>query len=179
MRKTIAYARKMRSQPRQAKSPPHCAAGSTESKVSTTTATPTPEALAIAVIFKDFAIDHTPDGWPAVKQMHLNAAAAELERQHAEIDRLTDAYCGAREDLAIWKRRALVAEEKLRAESAASSRLVSELNAQNGPTHMGEPARQRKPLSVDRIKELSVGMAFESVAFARAIESAHGIGEKP
>lgn len=89
MRKTIAYARKMRSQPRQAKSPPHCAAGSTESKVNTTTATPTPEALAIAVIFKDFEIDHTPDGWPAVKQMHLSAAAAELERQHAEIERLT------------------------------------------------------------------------------------------
>lgn len=72
MRKTIAYARKMRSQPRQAKSPPHCAAGSTESKVNTTTATPTPEALAIAV-----------------KQMHLNAAAAELERQHAENQSLT------------------------------------------------------------------------------------------
>lgn len=89
MRKTIAYARKMRSQPRQAKSPPHCAAGSTESKVNTTTATPTPDALAIAVIFKDFEIDHTPDGWPAVKQMHLSAAAAELERQHAEIERLT------------------------------------------------------------------------------------------
>ena len=42
MRKTIAYARKMRSQPRQAKSPPHCAAGSTESKVSTTTTDGTP-----------------------------------------------------------------------------------------------------------------------------------------
>ncbi len=57
--------------------------------MNTTTATPTPEALAIAVIFKDFEIDHTPDGWPAVKQMHLSAAAAELERQHAEIERLT------------------------------------------------------------------------------------------
>ena len=54
-----------------------------------TTTTPTPEALAIAVIFKDFAIDHAPDGCPAVKQMHLNAAAAELERQHAENARLT------------------------------------------------------------------------------------------
>ena len=115
-----------RSQPRQAKSPPHCAAGSTESKVNTTTATPTPEALAIAVIFKDFEIDHTPDGWPAVKQMHLSAAAAELERQHAEIDRLTDAYGGAREDIAIWKRRALEAEEKLRAEIA---RLTAENEA--------------------------------------------------
>ena len=70
------------------KVPPHCAAGSTESKVNTTTATPTPEALAIAVIFKDFEIDHTPDGWPAVKQMHLSAAATELERQHAEIEAL-------------------------------------------------------------------------------------------
>ena len=72
----------------KSKVPPHCAAGSTESKVNTTTATPTPEALAIAVIFKDFEIDHTPDGWPAVKQMHLSAAATELERQHAEIEAL-------------------------------------------------------------------------------------------
>ena len=56
--------------------------------MNTTTATPTPEALAIAVIFKDFEIDHTPDGWPAVKQMHLSAAATELERQHAEIEAL-------------------------------------------------------------------------------------------
>ena len=32
-----------------------------------------------------------------------------------------------------------------------------------------------QPLSVARIKELSVGMAFESVAFTRAIEAAHGI----
>ena len=92
MRKTIAYARKMRSQPRQAKSPPHCAAGSTESKVNTTTATPTPEALAIAVIFKDFAIDHTPDGWPAVKQMHLNAAAAELSMDDEFCDHETELY---------------------------------------------------------------------------------------
>ena len=57
--------------------------------MNTTTATPTPEALAIAVIFKDFEIDHTPDGWPAVKQMHLSAAATELRKQHAEIERLT------------------------------------------------------------------------------------------
>ena len=39
--------------------------------MNTTTATPTPEALAIAV-----------------KQMHLSADAAELERQHAEIEAL-------------------------------------------------------------------------------------------
>ena len=52
---------------------------------------PTPaddNALLIAVIFEDFEIDHTHDGWPAVKQMHLSAAAVELRRQHAEIAHL-------------------------------------------------------------------------------------------
>jgi hypothetical protein len=53
-----------------------------------------------------------------------------------------DAYEGAREDLAIWKRRALEAENLLRIERDTSRRLVAELNAQNGPTHMGEPAPQ-------------------------------------
>lgn len=38
------------------------------------------EATSIATIFEDFCIDHTPDGWPPVKQMHLTAAAAELRR---------------------------------------------------------------------------------------------------
>lgn len=48
------------------------------------------EATSIATIFEDFAIDHTPDGWPAVQQMHLNAAAAELRRlQTAEDEQLT------------------------------------------------------------------------------------------
>lgn len=51
-----------------------------------------------------------------------------------------DAYEGAREDLAIWKRRALEAERALRAERETSSRLVAALNAENGPTHMGEPS---------------------------------------
>ncbi|WP_174978044.1 hypothetical protein [Pandoraea bronchicola] len=41
-----------------------------------------------------------------------------------------DAYQGAREDLAIWKKRALEAEELNR-------RFIAEVN---GPTHMGEPA---------------------------------------
>ncbi len=47
-----------------------------------------------------------------------------------------DAYQGAREDLAIWKRRALEAESALRTEQEASSRLAAEVN---GPTHLGEP----------------------------------------
>lgn len=41
----------------------------------------------------------------------------------------TDAYAGAREDLSIWKRRALEAERDLRAERATTSRLAAEINA--------------------------------------------------
>ena len=59
----------------------------------------------------------------------------------------SNAYEGAREDLAIWKRRALEAERSLRAEREASSRLVAEVNAANGPTHLGEPVQpERVPL---------------------------------
>ncbi|WYX32167.1 hypothetical protein WJ976_12985 [Achromobacter denitrificans] len=65
--------------------------------------------------------------------------AAQLWRKPVDF---ADAYQGAREDLAIWKRRALEAERDLRAERETSSRLVAELNAQNGPTHKGEPAPQ-------------------------------------
>lgn len=54
-----------------------------------------------------------------------------------------EAYHGAREDLAIWKRRALAAEAELRSVIEASRRLVSELNDQSGPTQMGEPAQHR------------------------------------
>ena len=42
-----------------------------------------------------------------------------------------DAYYGAYEDMQIWKRRALEAEEACR-------RLTAVLNAENGQTHMGE-----------------------------------------
>ena len=65
----------------------------------------------------------------------------------------SDAYEGAREDLSIWKRRALEAERDLRAEKATTARLVAELNAENGPTRMGEPAtqpaHQREPAEID------------------------------
>ena len=57
----------------------------------------------------------------------------------------SDAYEGAREDLSIWKRRALEAERDLRTEKATTARLVAELNANNGPTRMGEPATQPAP----------------------------------
>jgi len=46
-----------------------------------------------------------------------------------------DAYVGAREDAAIWKKRALEAEELNR-------KFIAELN---GPTYLGEPAQQEQP----------------------------------
>mgnify|MGYP003603247474 CR=1 FL=1 len=141
----------------------------------TTTPTEKPEAIWLADALDELDAQFTHRGM-------CGEAAAELRRQHAEIARLTDAYCGAREDLAIWKRRALEAEEKLRAESAATSRLVSELNAENGPTHMGEPAQQRKPLSYRQIAEATTKFvdvwSDKVIGIARAIEAAHGIGEK-
>ena len=77
----------------------------------TTTPTQQPDALRLA----DALHAESESSIKAVKYSTAKKSAAELRRQHAEIDRLTDAYCGAREDLAIWKRRALEAEEKLRA----------------------------------------------------------------
>lgn len=38
------------------------------------------DAARIAERFEFFALDHTPDGWPAVQQRQLNEAAAELRR---------------------------------------------------------------------------------------------------
>ena len=46
-----------------------------------------------------------------------------------------DAYVGAREDAAIWKKRALEAEELNR-------KFIAELN---GPTYLGEPVKQEQP----------------------------------
>ena len=96
---------------------------------------------------------------------------------------MADAYIGAREEVEIWKRRALEAEKKLQAESAVSARLVSELNAENGPTHMGEPAQQRQPLSYRQIAEATTKFrdvwSDKVIVIARSIEAAHGIGEQP
>jgi len=50
-----------------------------------------------------------------------------------------DPYQGAREYLAIWKRRALEGETKIRKQDQIIENLGEALNAENGPTFMGEP----------------------------------------
>lgn len=55
-----------------------------------------------------------------------------------------DAYQGAREDLAIWKRRALEAEARVRQQDQIIDQMGEDLNAINGPTFMGEPVLPRQ-----------------------------------
>lgn len=50
-----------------------------------------PEALRLADDFEIYAEDHEPDGWPAVKQKHLTAAAAELRRLYEVNQELLEA----------------------------------------------------------------------------------------
>ena len=42
-------------------------------------------AIQIADSFDSFAIDNTPDGWPAVQQKQLTEAALMLRKQHEAI----------------------------------------------------------------------------------------------
>jgi hypothetical protein len=51
----------------------------------------------------------------------------------------SDAYLGAREEVLIWKKRALEAEARVREQDLIIERLGDALNEENGPTRMGEP----------------------------------------
>ncbi|EQB4654358.1 hypothetical protein ACYKTS_004647 [Escherichia coli] len=63
-----------------------------------------------------------------------------------------DAYQGAREDLAIWKRRALEAEKEVQRLSDINDYLVKEAQ---GETRMGEPViREPAPVSVPAAMEI-------------------------
>jgi len=57
------------------------------------------------------------------------------EKTQQEQPASVDAYVGAREDTAIWKKRALEAEELNR-------KFIAEVN---GPTYLGEPVKQEQP----------------------------------
>lgn len=66
----------------------------------------------------------------------LFAAAPQAERPKPEYGA---PYQGAREGMAIWKRRALAAERRIREQDQIIDQLGDALNAENGPVHMGEP----------------------------------------
>ena len=63
-----------------------------------------------------------------------------LQQAQQEQPASVDAYVGAREDAAIWKKRALEAEELNR-------KFIAELN---GPTYLGEPVKQEQPAAWTR-----------------------------
>ncbi|WP_178113423.1 hypothetical protein [Pseudomonas xionganensis] len=69
----------------------------------------------------------------------LEQQLAALKAQPGSGGEYGDAYQGAREDLAIWKRRALEAEAKIREQDQIIENLGNALNDENGPTFMGEP----------------------------------------
>lgn len=101
------------------------------------------EAMAAPVGEREAAIEAAyaavaDGGWTSVKDMGIQMfqAGAAYQRQSGEHG---DAYQGAREDLAIWKRRALEAEARVRQQDQIIDQMGEDLNAINGPTFMGEP----------------------------------------
>ena len=76
------------------------------------------------------ALPALPD--PALEMTDLYDAGQMRSYALNTVQQYQDAYNGAREDIEIWKRRALEAEESCRKMSAA-------LNESNGPLFMGEP----------------------------------------
>ncbi len=94
-----------------------------------------PDALREAVEY----LDDNPFneiGAGSILHRAMRDALAAAPAQPAAQGEFGDAYQGAREDLAIWKRRALEAEEKLRQQGSIIDHLT--LEAQ-GETRMGEP----------------------------------------
>lgn len=75
------------------------------------------------------------------KRADRAAAAPQPAEQQPEYG---DAYQGARTDVAIWKRRALEAEQRVREQDQIIDRMGEDLNAINGPTFMGEPVLPKK-----------------------------------
>ena len=97
---------------------------------------PTPVMLDVAVshaLMVSLSGDYNWSAYMRDVWLRMVAAAASAQGQQVEFG---DAYQGAREDLAIWKRRALEAEEKLRQQGSIIDHLT--LEAQ-GETRMGEP----------------------------------------
>ena len=73
------------------------------------------------------------NSWRSVEDAAIKAIEQALAQQEQPAS--VDAYVGAREDAAIWKKRALEAEELNR-------KFIAEVN---GPTYLGEPVKQEQP----------------------------------
>lgn len=99
----------------------------------------------------------SPDGSPNEEMTmlwKLDRLQAAREQEGGEAVVVKDAYDGAREDLQIWKKRALESEKLLQEEIESNARLVEVCNDLTGPTHMGEPvlpprqgAQEAKPIA--------------------------------
>ena len=73
----------------------------------------------------------------------MKPCAGKCRKCGAEQLSFADAYQGAMEEVAIWKRRALEAEDMNR-------KFIAEIN---GPTHMGEPAQPAPSVQENQEKE--------------------------
>ncbi|EPQ5375150.1 hypothetical protein L4Z13_000542 [Pseudomonas aeruginosa] len=96
-----------------------------------------------------------PGFWPdALLVEHMAAEIADLRAalaQPSPAGEYGDAYQGAREDIAIWKRRALEAEQALR-------------QAHNGQTFMGEPLVQPYEAPREKVNALFKVLGFSGTA---------------
>lgn len=103
-----------------------------------------------------------------IEQLAEILAAAPAQGQQGEFG---DAYQGAREDLAIWKRRALEAEEKVRQQDSIIDHLT--LEAQ-GETRMGEPFIAQGQQSPNYWRDLAIAnrkVADEALAELSALKA--------
>jgi len=108
----------------------------------------------LAEVYRLHAVAEKSERHVTIEAAHaMGASGAEgAGIEHSEPERLAfEAWKGAREDLAIWKRRALEAEELNRKFSAAI----------NGPTFMGEPA----PAAVPAVTRKDAEQAYAISAF--------------
>lgn len=63
-----------------------------------------PLPIAIAERFDQLSIDHLPDGYPAIQQKQLNAAATLLRAQHGHIVVLSELLKKSRDIHKFWER---------------------------------------------------------------------------
>jgi len=145
-----------------------------------------PDVSAMARVLSDRSadacnIDRT-DNWAMYGQEYIQDVqamlAAAAPAQPSAQGEFGDAYQGAREDMAIWKRRALEAEEKVLNQEQIIDRLT--LEAQ-GETRMGEPFIAQGQQSPNYWRDLAVAnrkVADNALAELSALK-AQQVGQEP